>query len=174
MSPDSKAQRPRGKSKKEKDSHKEEQSKKAVKKRREGEDYYAVLGVEEEATAAQIKKAYFLLAKKYHPDHNQNDAAAEKQFKTVCRAYAVLSDEKKRKVAALFLYITLALVIYLCKSDYVSHLPWFYICYSTMCHTCPGFIFVPFDHLPWFYICAIRYLFCMLFFCSLTCRYFTF
>lgn len=61
-------------------------------------DYYEVLGIGRNADAAQIKKAYRKLAKKYHPDTNQGNAEAEKKFKEVTEAYDVLSDEKKKKM----------------------------------------------------------------------------
>ena len=60
-------------------------------------DYYAVLGVAKDATATEIKKAYRQAALKFHPDKNQGDKAAEEKFKDVSEAYAVLSDEQKRK-----------------------------------------------------------------------------
>ncbi len=61
-------------------------------------DYYSVLGVERNADAATIKKAYRKLAQKYHPDKNPDDRHAEDQFKQLTEAYAVLSDvEKKRQ-----------------------------------------------------------------------------
>ena len=60
-------------------------------------DYYEVLGVEKNADEAAIKKAYRVLAKKYHPDMNPGDAEAEKKFKEASEAYAVLSDPEKRK-----------------------------------------------------------------------------
>ena len=59
-------------------------------------DYYEVLGVDRKADAAAIKKAYRALEKKYHPDANPGDAAAEKKFKEASEAYSVLSDEEKR------------------------------------------------------------------------------
>ncbi|WBW50365.1 molecular chaperone DnaJ [Peptoniphilus equinus] len=58
---------------------------------------YDVLEVSSSATQAEIKKSYKKLAKKYHPDLNQGDENAEKQFKEVSFAYEVLSDETKRK-----------------------------------------------------------------------------
>ena len=61
------------------------------------EDYYKVLGVERTADASEIKKAYRRLAMKYHPDRNPDDAQAEERFKKVSEAYAVLSDDNKRK-----------------------------------------------------------------------------
>ena len=60
-------------------------------------DYYEVLGVEKNADDAAIKKAYRVLAKKYHPDMNPGDAEAEKKFKEASEAYAVLSDSEKRR-----------------------------------------------------------------------------
>ncbi len=60
-------------------------------------DYYEVLGVEKSADEAAIKKAYRVLAKKYHPDANPGDAEAEKKFKEASEAYAVLSDPEKRQ-----------------------------------------------------------------------------
>lgn len=60
-------------------------------------DYYEVLGVEKNADDAAIKKAYRVLAKKYHPDVNPGDAEAEKKFKEASEAYAILSDPEKRK-----------------------------------------------------------------------------
>ena len=60
-------------------------------------DYYEVLGVDKNADEATIKKAYRVLAKKYHPDMNPGDAEAEKKFKEASEAYAVLSDPEKRR-----------------------------------------------------------------------------
>lgn len=59
-------------------------------------DYYEVLGVDKNADDAAIKKAYRVLAKKYHPDMNPGDKEAEKKFKEASEAYAVLSDPEKR------------------------------------------------------------------------------
>ena len=60
-------------------------------------DYYEVLGIQKSASADDIKKAYRSLAKKYHPDMNPGDKEAEAKFKEVNEAYAVLSDDEKRK-----------------------------------------------------------------------------
>lgn len=60
------------------------------------EDYYKILGVQSNAAASDIKKAYRKLAMQYHPDKNPGDKAAEDRFKQVNEAYEVLSDEKKR------------------------------------------------------------------------------
>ena len=57
---------------------------------------YEILGVEKKATPAEIKKAYFRLALKWHPDKNKSPEAEEK-FKEISRAYEILSDEEKRK-----------------------------------------------------------------------------
>ncbi len=60
------------------------------------QDYYSTLGVRRDADAKHIKKEYRKLARKYHPDVNQ-DAAAELKFKKLGEAYDVLKDPKKRK-----------------------------------------------------------------------------
>ena len=60
-------------------------------------DYYEVLGVDRNADDAALKKAYRVLAKKYHPDMNPGDKEAEKKFKEASEAYAVLSDPEKRR-----------------------------------------------------------------------------
>jgi len=59
-------------------------------------NYYEILGVDRNATADQIKKAYKKLAVKHHPDKNQGDKSAEEKFKEINDAYQVLSDEQKR------------------------------------------------------------------------------
>ncbi len=59
-------------------------------------DYYEVLGVQKNATADELKKAYRKLALKYHPDRNPGDKEAEEKFKEAAEAYDVLSDADKR------------------------------------------------------------------------------
>lgn len=61
------------------------------------DDYYQILGVQKTADPEEIKKAYRKLALKYHPDKNPNNPAAEENFKKISEAYAVLSDQEKRK-----------------------------------------------------------------------------
>lgn len=60
-------------------------------------DYYKILSVQKGATDAEIKKSYRNLAKKYHPDRNQNNPKAENLFKDISEAYDVLSDKSKRR-----------------------------------------------------------------------------
>jgi curved DNA-binding protein len=65
-------------------------------------DYYKTLGVDKNATPEDIKKAYRQLALKYHPDRNKGDKEAEERFKEINEAYAVLSDQEKRRQYDMF------------------------------------------------------------------------
>lgn len=60
-------------------------------------DFYKTLGVTKDVSEADLKKTYRKLARKYHPDSNQGDAAAEAKFKEISEAYSVLSDADQRK-----------------------------------------------------------------------------
>src|SRR6185295_9728825 len=62
------------------------------------QDYYGTLGVAKDAPLDEIRKAYRKLARKYHPDLNPGDKAAEDRFKKVQEAYDVLGDSKKRQM----------------------------------------------------------------------------
>ncbi len=59
-------------------------------------DYYRILGVERNASAEDIRKAYRKLAMKYHPDRNPGNKQAEERFKEINEAYQVLNDPQKR------------------------------------------------------------------------------
>jgi molecular chaperone DnaJ len=59
-------------------------------------DFYQILGVSKDASDAELKKTYRKLARKYHPDSNPGDAAAEAKFKEISEAYSVLSDAEQR------------------------------------------------------------------------------
>ncbi|HET8521645.1 MAG TPA: DnaJ domain-containing protein, partial [Thermomicrobiales bacterium] len=61
-------------------------------------DYYKILGVSRAADEKSIRNAYRTLARKYHPDVNHGDKAAEERFKEIAEAYEVLSDSAKRKM----------------------------------------------------------------------------
>lgn len=61
-------------------------------------DLYSVLGASRSASAEELQKLYRKLARKYHPDLNKDNPAAEKRFKEISAAYDVLSDTKKRKL----------------------------------------------------------------------------
>jgi len=60
-------------------------------------DFYQVLGVSKDASDGDIKKAYRKLARKYHPDQNPGDAAAEARFKEISEAHSVLAYPEERK-----------------------------------------------------------------------------
>ncbi len=60
-------------------------------------DYYQVLGVKEDASKTEIKKAYRKLAREFHPDRNKDKPGAEEQFKEVQEAYEILSDDANRR-----------------------------------------------------------------------------
>lgn len=60
------------------------------------EDYYELLDVAPSATAEEVKRAYYKQARRYHPDRNPGDAAAEDRFKLVAEAYRVLGDAEER------------------------------------------------------------------------------
>ncbi len=60
-------------------------------------DFYKILGVSKDVSDAELKKTYRKLARTYHPDSNQGDAAAEAKFKEISEAYSVLSDQEQRK-----------------------------------------------------------------------------
>ncbi|ODM93605.1 hypothetical protein Ocin01_13083 [Orchesella cincta] len=64
---------------------------------RQRKDYYDILGVPKNASSKDVKKAYYQLAKKYHPDTNKGVPDAQKKFQDVSEAYEVLSDDTKRK-----------------------------------------------------------------------------
>ncbi|GAF94058.1 unnamed protein product, partial [marine sediment metagenome] len=60
-------------------------------------DYYQILGVKRDASQKEIRQAYRRLARRFHPDVNPGDKAAEARFKEINEAHEVLSDPEKRK-----------------------------------------------------------------------------
>src|SRR5436190_4318411 len=60
-------------------------------------DYYSILRLKSSATLSEIKKAYRILAQKYHPDKNNNDAYAASQFSEIKEAYEVLTNPLKKQ-----------------------------------------------------------------------------
>lgn len=60
-------------------------------------DFYKILGVSEDASKADIKKAYRKLAQRYHPDANIGDAGAEARFKEISEAHSILTNDEKRR-----------------------------------------------------------------------------
>ena len=61
-------------------------------------EYYAILGLKEDASPEEIRRAYRKLALHYHPDRNRGDAGAEERFKAISEAYGVLIDPEKRRM----------------------------------------------------------------------------
>src|SRR5437763_1025741 len=61
-------------------------------------DYYETLGVPRKSSADEVRRAYKKLARKYHPDVNPGDKAAEEKFKRVQEAFDILGDSKKRQM----------------------------------------------------------------------------
>jgi curved DNA-binding protein len=61
-------------------------------------EYYRTLGLNRDASQEEVKKAYRRFALRYHPDRNRGDSEAEKKFKEIGEAYAVLSDPEKRRI----------------------------------------------------------------------------
>ena len=59
-------------------------------------DYYEVLNVDKSASDADLKKAYYKLAKQFHPDQNPDNPEAEQKFKEASEAYGILSDKEKK------------------------------------------------------------------------------
>ncbi len=61
-------------------------------------EYYSILGLKDDASLDEIRKAYRKLALHYHPDRNRGDAGAEERFKAISEAYGVLTDPEKRRL----------------------------------------------------------------------------
>ncbi len=62
-----------------------------------GKEYYAILGVSQDATEEELRRAYRRLALQHHPDKNPGDPRAGERFKEISEAYAVLMDQQKRR-----------------------------------------------------------------------------
>ena len=62
------------------------------------EDFYVLLGLQKNATAQEIKKAYRAKAREFHPDANSGDLEMEEKFKAISVAYEILSDPEKREI----------------------------------------------------------------------------
>ena len=60
-------------------------------------DYYNILGISKDANDSDLKKSYYALAKKFHPDKNK-EANAEEKFKEISKAYEILKDTSKRRL----------------------------------------------------------------------------
>lgn len=69
----------------------------AIEKIEKAKNHYEALGVQPNATPAEVKKAYYALSKNAHPDKNNNDSRAEAAFKKIGSAYETLMDPDKRK-----------------------------------------------------------------------------
>ena len=65
-------------------------------------DFYKILGVQRQASSKEIKKAYFALAKQYHPDANPGNKEAAKKFQEISQAYEVLGNKEKRQQYDMF------------------------------------------------------------------------
>ncbi len=74
-------------------------------------DYYEVLGIDRNASASEIKKAYRKLAKKYHPDTNPGDKEAEAKFKEETEAYEILSDSERKRSMTSMVMLPLSRVV---------------------------------------------------------------
>src|SRR6266516_5226018 len=61
------------------------------------DDYYEILGVDRDASGAEVKRAFRKLARELHPDVNDHDPEAEEKFKSAAEAYEVLSDPERRR-----------------------------------------------------------------------------